>query len=39
VRQSGDLTEPAAQVDKAAELQKKFGTALGQIWQVGLGWD
>jgi hypothetical protein len=34
-RNPGDLREPAAQIDKAAELQKKWGTALGQIWQIG----
>lgn len=26
---------PDAKVDRAAELQEKWGTALGQIWQVG----
>jgi hypothetical protein len=26
---------PEAQVDKAAELQKKWGTATGQLWQLG----
>ncbi len=35
VRQPGDLKEPEAQIDKAAELHKKWGTALGQIWQIG----
>jgi DNA modification methylase len=35
VRQPGDLLEPAAQIDKAAELQKQWDTALGQIWQIG----
>jgi len=27
--------DPGAQVDKAAELQEKWGTALGQVWEVG----
>ena len=37
----GDLFEPeivddpGAQVDKAAELQQKWGTALDQVWEVG----
>ena len=35
VRQPGDLKEPEAQIDKAGELQKKWGTAVGQIWQIG----
>ena len=35
VRQPGDLKDPGAQIDKAAELQKKWGAALGQIWQIG----
>ena len=26
---------PPPEIDKAAELQKKWGTALGQIWQAG----
>ena len=26
---------PGPEIDKAAELQEKWGTALGQIWQVG----
>jgi DNA modification methylase len=30
----GDDT-PEPEVDRAAELQVKFGTALGQLWQVG----
>jgi DNA modification methylase len=30
---SGDAPEP--QVDRAAELQLKWGTARGQLWQVG----
>src|SRR5580704_15176869 len=35
VRQPSDLKEPPAHIDKASELQKKWGTALGQIWQIG----
>jgi len=32
----GDETPaPDAQIDKAAELQEKWQTALGQVWQVG----
>src|SRR5580704_3925525 len=27
--------EPPAQVDKAGELQKKWGTKAGQLWQIG----
>lgn len=27
--------DPGAQVDKAAELQAKWGTATGQLWQLG----
>jgi len=30
---AGEDTEP--QIDKAAELQEKWGTALGQLWQLG----
>lgn len=30
-----DAEDPGAQLDKAAELQAKWGTALGQLWQVG----
>ncbi len=33
---SGDPPEdPGPEIDQAAELQEKWGTALGQIWQVG----
>ena len=28
-------TEPPTQVDQAGELQKKWGTATGQLWQIG----
>ena len=27
--------EPPAQIDKAGELQKKWGTRTGQLWQIG----
>jgi site-specific DNA-methyltransferase (adenine-specific) len=27
--------DPGPQIDKAAELQKKWGTALGQVWELG----
>lgn len=27
--------DPGAQIDKAAELQEKWGTELGQLWQLG----
>lgn len=30
-----DAADPGAQVDKAAELQAKWGTALGQLWAIG----
>lgn len=30
-----DKADPGAQVDKAAELQEKWSTERGQIWQVG----
>ncbi len=29
------LPEPPAQVDKAAELQRKWGTVTGQLWIIG----
>ena len=29
------VADPGAQVDKAAELQERWGTAVGQIWQIG----
>ena len=31
----GELVDPPAQVDKAAELQAKWGTQAGQAWQIG----
>src|SRR5271166_1814356 len=31
----GQLQDPPAQIDKAAELQAKWRTARGQAWQIG----
>ena len=31
----GALVDPEAQIDKAAELQRKWGTEPGQLWQIG----
>lgn len=30
-----DAEDPGPQIDRAAELQAKWGTALGQLWQIG----
>jgi DNA modification methylase/ParB-like chromosome segregation protein Spo0J len=30
-----DLVDPEPQLDKADELRRKWGTAVGQLWQVG----
>ena len=30
-----DFIEPPAQIDKAGELQKKWGTQSGQLWRIG----
>jgi ParB-like chromosome segregation protein Spo0J len=30
-----DLTDPEPQIDKADELRSKYGTASGQLWEVG----
>jgi DNA modification methylase len=30
-----DIAEPPAQIDRAAEFQKKWGTKSGQLWQIG----
>jgi len=30
-----ELPDPGAQVDKAAELQEKWQTELGQVWEIG----
>ena len=37
IGQGGDPPpeDPGPQIDRAAELQEKWGTALGQTWQVG----
>jgi len=32
---SSDLTAPEPKIDQAAELQKKWKTKRGQIWQIG----
>jgi site-specific DNA-methyltransferase (adenine-specific) len=31
----GRLVDPPAQIDRAAELQRKWGTEFGQLWQAG----
>ncbi len=31
----GELIEPPARIDKAGELQKKWGTEPGQLWRIG----
>jgi DNA modification methylase len=33
--QPGPWVDPEPQIDQAAELQKHWGTAQGQIWQIG----
>jgi hypothetical protein len=33
-----ELDDPSADLDQAAELQKKWGTKLGQVWQIGRHW-
>lgn len=33
---STDMTAPEPQIEKAAELQKKWQTARGQIWEIGV---
>jgi hypothetical protein len=35
VVERGELADPPAQIDKAAELQAKWGTAPAQAWQIG----
>jgi len=30
-----EFVEPPAQIDKAGELQKKWGTCTGQLWRIG----
>ncbi len=33
--QNPTAEDPGAQIDKAAELQEKWGTTLGQLWEIG----
>jgi len=35
LNQPKELVEPPAQIDKAAEFQRKWGTVTGQLWQIG----
>jgi hypothetical protein len=35
VAEQREIVDPPAQIDKAAELQAKWGTAPGQAWQIG----
>ena len=35
VNQPKELIDPPAQIDKAAEFQKKWGTKTGQLWKLG----
>ena len=35
VSERPELADPLAQIDKAAELQAKWGTAPAQVWQIG----
>ena len=35
VAEQREVVDPPAQIDKAAELQAKWGTAPGQAWQIG----
>jgi DNA modification methylase len=35
VAEQNEIVDPPAQIDKAAELQAKWATALGQAWQIG----
>ena len=35
VAEQREVVDPPAQIDKAAELQAKWGTATGQAWQIG----
>jgi DNA modification methylase len=30
-----DFVDPPAQIDRAGELQRKWGTATGQLWKIG----
>lgn len=35
VAEQKEILDPEAQIDKASELQKKWGTERGQLWQIG----
>jgi hypothetical protein len=35
LQQLDNLSNPERQIDKADELRRKYGTANGQLWQVG----
>src|SRR5260370_22149878 len=35
LQELGDLADPEPQIDKADELRSKYGTARGQLWEVG----
>jgi len=35
VPESGALLDPEPQIDRSAELQRKWGTQSGQLWQIG----
>jgi len=35
VAEQKEILDPEPQIDKAVELQKKWGTELGQLWQIG----
>jgi hypothetical protein len=35
LQQLDNLSDPEPQIDKADELRRKYGTANGQLWQVG----
>src|SRR5260370_37831019 len=35
LNQPGPLADPDPQIERAAELQKKWGTQLGQLWEIG----
>jgi len=34
-RGEGEVEDPGAQLDQAAELQEKWGTSAGQLWELG----
>jgi DNA modification methylase len=35
INQAGPLADPEPQIERAAELQRKWGTQLGQLWEIG----